>query len=235
MAFCAHTPRLINNYPDNRSSFVPTSRIPRLAIAELEMIKSSNSMVYFFVKDYRQKFRFFSSDPEKDFAIKTSRTKEMWKLAQKKLLLLPQRILSQEQAFIRILKLDEDTIQICHSGCHSEKRIKMKFSFFLHKQRSKHILLLIGETFLLPISGLAALLPGPNVFFAALALVMITHWRALRGLNHLARKKHEFLTIPLFSEWEEAVALSRENRYSEILTKIAKEHNLPQLQKILWK
>ena len=211
------------------------ARSPRLAIPESEMIKSFHSMVYFFIKDYRQKFRFFSSEPERDFAIKVSRTKEMWQLAQKKLLLLPPRMLSQEQAFISLLKVIEDTIRVHHSGCHSEKRIKIKFSFFVQKQRSKHILLLIGETLLLPLSALAALLPGPNVFFAALALVMITHWRALRGLNHLARKKHEFLTAPLFSEWEEAVALSQETRYTEILQKIETEHNLPQLQKILWK
>jgi hypothetical protein len=192
-------------------------------------------MVYFFIKDFRHNYRFFSSEPERDFAIKVSRTKEMWQLAQKKLLLLPQRILSQEQAFIIARKVAEDTIQICHSGCQPEKRIRTKFSFFIQKQRSKHILLLIGETFLLPISGLAALLPGPNVFFAALALMMITHWQALKGLNRLARKNPEFLTAPLFSEWEEAVALSQETRYAEILQKIETEHNLPQLQKILWK
>lgn len=192
-------------------------------------------MVYFFVKDYRQKYRFFSSEPEKDFVINISRTKKMWQLAQEKLLLLPQRILSQEQAFIRALKLDGDKIQVCHSGCRSEKRIKIKFSFFIHKQRSKHIFLLVAETLLLPLSGLAAFLPGPNVVFAALALLMVTHWRALKGLNRLARKEHEFLPAAFFSEWEEAVMLSQENRYPEILTKIEKEYNLPQLQKILWK
>jgi hypothetical protein len=192
-------------------------------------------MVYFFIKDFRHNYRFFSSEPEEDFAVEVSRTKEMWRLAQKKLLLLPQRILSQEQAFIRALKVAEDSIQVCHSGCQPEKRIKTKFSFFIQRQRSKHILLLIGETLLLPISGLAALLPGPNVFFAALALMMITHWRALKGLNRLARKTPEFLARPLFSEWEEATVLSQDNRYDEILRKIEKEHNLPRVQKILWK
>jgi hypothetical protein len=192
-------------------------------------------MLFFFIRDYQQKYRFFSSEPEKELAIKVSRTKEMWKRAQKKLLLLPQRVLSQEQAFMRMLKVEEDTIQVCHSGCQSEKRIKLKFSFFVNKQRSKHILMLVGEALLLPISGLATLVPGPNVFFAALALVMITHWQALRGLNRLARKKHKFLTALLFSEWEEAVALSQQSRYPEILEKIEKEHNLPQVEKLLWK
>jgi hypothetical protein len=192
-------------------------------------------MEYFFVKDFRENYRFFSSEPQPDFTVSRSRAKEAWKLAEKRLLLLPQKVLSQEQAFIRALKVVEDAMPICHSGRHSEKRIRMKFSFFIHKQRSKHVLMLAGETLLLPLSGLAALLPGPNVFFAALALLMLTHWRALKGLSRLARKSPRFVASPLFSEWEEAVALSREESYRAILQEIARSHNLPQAQKILWK
>jgi hypothetical protein len=191
--------------------------------------------MYFFIKDHHHKYRFFSSEPEKGLGVKVSRTKEIWKRAQEKLLLLPKSVLRQEQAFIRVSKIGEETIQVCHSGCRSEKRIKMKFSFFVQKQRSKHILMLIGETLLLPLSGLAMLLPGPNVFFAALALVMATHWQALRGLLRLARKNCEFQSAPLFSEWEKAAALSQEDRYSEILQKIEKAYHLADLEKILWK
>jgi hypothetical protein len=192
-------------------------------------------MDFFFIRDYREKFRFFSSEPEKDFSIPVSRSKKAWELAQKKLILLPQRSLRQEQAFIRILKLSDETISIHHSGCRPEKRIARRFFFFLQKQRSKHILFLVGETLLLPLSGLAALLPGPNVAFAALALLMITHWQALRGINRLARKKHIFPVAPLFADWEEAATLSRMEHCAEVLLAIEKEYKLSGLRKILWK
>ncbi|MGB7294503.1 MAG: hypothetical protein WBC70_02860 [Candidatus Aminicenantales bacterium] len=199
------------------------------------MIECRYFMEFYFILDYRQKYRFFSSEPEKDFSIPVSRTKRAWELARKKLTLLPPRILRQEQAFIRILKVDDETIAICHSGCRPEKRVALRFFFFLQKQRSKHVLLLVGETLLLPLSGLAALLPGPNVAFAALALLMITHWQALRGINRLARKKHEFPVAPRFADWEEAVSLSQGNRYPEILQGMEREHALSGLRKILWK
>lgn len=192
-------------------------------------------MDFFFIRDHREKYRFFSSEPEKDISIPVSRSKRAWELAQKKLTLLPQRSLRQEQAFIRILKIEDEAVSIHHSGLRSEKRIRLRFSLFLYKQRSKHVLILIGETLLLPLSGLAALLPGPNVAFAALALLMITHWQALRGINRLARKKHEFPVASLFADWEEAVSLSQEGRYAEILQGIEKEHALSGLRRILWK
>jgi hypothetical protein len=192
-------------------------------------------MDFFFARDYREKYRFFSSEPEKNISIPVSRSKRAWELAQKKLTLLPLRSLRQEQAFIRILKIGDETISIRYSGCRPEKRIALRFFFFLQKQRSRHILLLVGETLLLPLSGLAALLPGPNVAFAALALLMITHWQALKGINRLARKKHAFFATPLLAAWEEAVSLSRENRYAEIIKGIEQEHSLSGLRKILWK
>lgn len=192
-------------------------------------------MEFYFIRDHAHKYRFFSSEPQKDFTIPVSRTKRAWELAREKLTLLPPRILRQEQAFIRILKIDDETIAIRHSGGRSEKRIGLKFFFFLQKQRSKHILLLVGETLLLPLSGLAALLPGPNVAFAALALMMITHWQALRGINRLARKKHEFTAAPGLAAWEEALDLSQEERYPEILLEMEKEFALSGLRKILWK
>ncbi len=192
-------------------------------------------MEFFFVRDHREKYRFFSSEPKKEISIPVSRTKRAWELAQKKLTLLPPRILRQEQAFIHIRKIEDDAVSIHHSGLRTEKRIRLRFSLFLYKQRSKHILILIGETLLLPLSGLAALLPGPNVAFAALALLMITHWRALQGINRLAGKKHEFHVAPLFAEWEEACGQARRELSAETLKKIAAEYHLPQIDKILWK
>lgn len=199
------------------------------------MLKYPNCMEFYFIRDHREKYRFFSSEPEKDIAIPVSRTKRAWELAQKKLTLLPPRILRQEQAFIRIQKIKDETISIHHSGLRPEKRIRLRFSLFLYKQRSKHILILIGETLLLPLSGLAALLPGPNVAFAALALLMITHWRALQGINRLARKKLEFPIAPLFTDWEEACGRAQEEGCAEILKKVETEYHLSQINKVLWR
>ncbi len=192
-------------------------------------------MKFFFVRDYRDKYRFFSSEPQEDISIPVSRTKRAWELARKKLTLLPPRTLRQEQAFIRILKIEDDPVPIHHSGLRSEKRIRLRFSLFLHKQRTKHILVLIGETLLLPLSGLAALLPGPNVAFAALALLMITHWRALQGINRLAGKKHEFPAAPLYAEWERARGQAGRKELAEVLKKIEDEYHLSGIDKILWK
>jgi Mitochondrial K+-H+ exchange-related len=192
-------------------------------------------MNFFFVRDYLDRYRFFSSEPQRDISIPASRTKRAWELAQKKLTVLPPRILRQEQAFIRILKIADETVKIHHSGLQPEKRIRLRFSLFLHKQRTKHILVLIGETLLLPLSGLAALLPGPNVAFAALALLMITHWRALQGINRLAKKKHEFPAAPLFAEWESACGQAPREQLAAALKKIEDEYHLSQLNRILWK
>jgi hypothetical protein len=192
-------------------------------------------MDFFFIRDHREKYRFFSSEPEKDISIPVSRTKRAWELAQKKLTLLPPRTLRQEQAFIRVLKTEGEAISIHHSGLRPEKRIRLRFSLFLYKQRSKHVLILIGETLLLPLSGLAALLPGPNVAFAALALLMITHWRALQGINRLSGKEHEFPVARLFADWEEACGQAQKEKYAEILKKIETEYRLSQVNKVLWK
>jgi len=192
-------------------------------------------MRFFFIQDHRHRYRYFSSEPVSQIQVKTSRWKEIWELAKKKLMLLPQKILRQEQAFGRALKIQADKIQILYSGRLEEKRIRIKFFFFLQKQRTKHIFLLIGETLLLPISALAGLLPGPNVFFGVLALLMITHWQALRGINQILKKDYEFIPSSLFEEWEINLASKKEDNYSEILEKIAKKYNLNAIHKILWK
>lgn len=192
-------------------------------------------MRYFFVRDYRHKLRYFSSEPVRQIQIKTSRLEKIWKQAKKKLMLLPQKNLRQEQAFGRTLKLEVKTIQIYYSGKLSEKKTKIKFYFFLQRQRTKHIFFLIGETILLPISGLAALLPGPNVFFGVLALLMITHWQGLKGINRTLKKEHEFIVSSFIKEWELSLKEKNENKYPQILEKIEKEYNLNNIRKVLWK
>jgi hypothetical protein len=192
-------------------------------------------MRFFFIRDYRHRYRYFSCDPVSQIQIKTSRWKEFWELAKKKLMLLPQRILRQEQAFGKILKFNEDKIRIFYSGKPDNKKVKTKFYFFLQRQRTKHILLLVGETLLLPISGLAAFLPGPNVFFGVLALLMVTHWQALRGINRTLKKTFEFIPSPLLREWEQAQESKEEESYPQIFKKIENEYNLVEIRKVLWK
>jgi len=194
-----------------------------------------NLMRFFFIQDCRQKYRYFSSEPPAQIQVKFSRWKEIWELAKKKLMLLPQRIRCQEQAFSRALSLIEEKITVFHSGRLEGKRIRNKFRFFLRKQKTKHILLLIGETLLLPLSGLAALLPGPNVFFGVLALLMITHWQALRGINRLLKKEYEFVPSSIFSEWETALDCRNEASFLPILKKIEEEYTLKNIRKVLWK
>ncbi len=192
-------------------------------------------MKFFFVQDYSQKYRYFSSATLSQIKIKSSRWKEIWELAKKKLMLLPQRVLRQEQAFGRVLKLEEKKIQVFHSGRLDNKRIKTKFYFFLQKQRTKHIFMLTGEALLLPISGLAIILPGPNVFFGYLALLTITHWQALKGINRLLKKEHEFISSSLFKDWEQKLESKKEESYSQVLGKIEKKYNLHDIHKVLWK
>jgi hypothetical protein len=162
-------------------------------------------MKFFFVRDHSRKYRYFSSESISQIKVKSSRWKRIWELAKKKLMLLPQRVLRQEQAFGKALKLEEKKIQVFHSGRLDERRMKSKFYFFLQRERTKHIFLLSGETLLLPISGLAVLLPGPNVFFGYLALLMITHWQAFKGINRLLKKEHEFISSSFFKEWEQTL------------------------------
>jgi hypothetical protein len=192
-------------------------------------------MKYFFVQDYRQKYRFFSSEPIQNIQVKFTRLEKLWEEAKKRLMLLPKRILAQEQAFARALKLNEDSVEILHSGRLNEKRLKIKFFLFLQKQRTKHILLLVGEAILLPVSGLLALLPGPNVFFGVLALIMFTHWQALKGINKISRKSRLFMTSRTLNEWEQALLSQERKNLTAILDKIEEEYNLKDMKKILYK
>lgn len=192
-------------------------------------------MIFFFVRDYRNKHRFFSTEPVKQIKIKTSRWKEIWEAAKKKLMLLPQRILRQEQAFRKILKSEEKKVHVYFPEQLDRKKIRTRFYFFLQKQRTKHIFLLSGEALLLPISGLAGLLPGPNVFFGYLVLLMITQWQALRGINRILKKECEFIPSFLLKEWEEAHSGRNEESFLQILEKIENEYELHDVRRILWK
>lgn len=191
-------------------------------------------MVFFFVQDIRRKYRYFSADSCLSIQVKFSRFKKFWTSAKKKVLkLLPQRILNQEQAFESVLKIPDEQITIIHSGRLESPKIKNKFSFYLHRQRSKHIALLAGEFLLLPITGLAAILPGPNMFFYVLALLVIIQWKAVRGINRLKKKEYLFVASETLREWEDAVYRNEKESFSILLERIEAEHGIPEVHKIL--
>lgn len=190
-------------------------------------------MEYFFVKDTRHKYRFFSSEPIHPVNVEFSKWKRIWKKAKNKLLLLPPRILSREQAFERIQEQKPEEVSILYSGLLKEKKIQTRFFIFLQKQRTLHILLLILEVILLPVSGLMAFIPGPNVFFAALALVMITHWRALKGINNLLKASRNFTPSEILKKWEKAVEKNHTQKYSEMINQLTLNWNLEKPEKIL--
>lgn len=192
-------------------------------------------MKFFFVFDHREKYRFLSSEPVQEIDVEFSRLKKIWAQAKKMLMLFPRRIMAQEQAFERVLDHSKKDFPILFSGRVDVKKIKRKFFFFLQRQRSKHVLILLVEILLLPISGIMVILPGPNVFFGVLALMMITHWQALRGINKLSRKNHLFIPEFSLNEWERAAEEKNEKNYPEILEKIAEEFNQKNIKKILWK
>ncbi len=192
-------------------------------------------MRFFFVKDFREKYRFFSAEPFQHIQVKFSRWKRLWEQARDKLMLLPRKILVQEHAFEQVLREEKKQVEILHAGCCSDQKIRVRFFFFLQRQRTKHILFLIGECILLPISGLAALLPGPNVFFGVLALLVITHWQALRGINRLIKKDPVFFSSSSLKEWELSLQKKDDDKCVIALDKIAEEYKINNIQKILWK
>ncbi len=57
-------------------------------------------MGFFFVVDFRGKFRFFSSQQSQEIQVEFSRLQRIWAAAKQKLMLLPPRILHQEQALV---------------------------------------------------------------------------------------------------------------------------------------
>ena len=143
---------------------------------------------FFFVRDCRREMRFFSSEPPKPPEAGRSKAKEAWELAKRKLMVLPQRMLRQEQAFARALRLGEPEIRILYSGIADAHKTGSRFTFFLQRQRTKRILYLVGEMLLIPLTGLLMPLPGPNVAFYVVALLAITHWLSVRGLRALLKK-----------------------------------------------
>ena len=148
-------------------------------------------------------------------------------------MLLPQRISRQEQAFAKVTKGTAGPLRVVHSGRLDKGHISRKFRLFLHKQRSIHLALLIGEMLLLPFAALSGLLPGPNVAFYSLALLMILQWRAWCGLRRILHLDWEFLADDLFAAWEEAVEAERREDFPALLARIEQIHGIKKASKIL--
>ena len=192
-------------------------------------------MKFFLARDYRHKFRFFSSEPLQQIKVEFSRLKKILAAARQKLMLLPPKILRQEQAFENINRIKSNEISIYFSGKDSERKIRILFFLFLQKQKTKHLFLLIIETILLPVSGLMALIPGPNIFFGILALIIITHWKAFRGIIRLGKKTLSFTSSVSLKEWEQTLAKKDPTAFPAALKKIEQEFDLNDIQKILYK
>ena len=190
---------------------------------------------FFFVRDYRRKFRFFTADPPRPPDVRRTKARAAWDLAKRKLMVLPQRILRQEQVFARALKMEDKEVRVFFSGAGEETRIGLRFRLFLLKQRTTRILILIGETLILPFTALTMPLPGPNVFFYVLALLMITHWQSFRGIHAFLKKEYAFAETPLLAEWEEAVKAGDETAYLALLARMEAKWGLTDLRKVLWK
>jgi len=191
-------------------------------------------MTLFFVKDSRHHYRCFEADPSGSPSVRFSRARKALEKAKEKLMLLPQRVLRREQAFANAAKLGrEDSVTVCHSGLLDDKHIRWKFRLFLHKQRTSHLLALIVESLFLPLAGLSGLLPGPNVAFYSLALLMILQWRAQRGIRRILRLPRGFNPHTLLAEWEEAVEEGRREDFPSILERIERELGVVKARKIL--
>jgi hypothetical protein len=191
-------------------------------------------MTFFFVHDYRRRRRLYSAEPLGPLPAKFSKSREVWEKAKKKVTGLNPRILLQEQAFAHG-GLGDGPLQILHSGHADARTVRTQFFFFLQRQRTRHLLVLAGETLLLPVSGLAALLPGPNIFFYFLAVLMIIQWQALRGINRLLHRDYEFVLDPLLAEWEAAIDCHAEASFPDLLARLERTNGLPSARKALWK
>src|SRR5512136_283439 len=134
-------------------------------------------MDFLFVRDYRHRPRFFSTGPLGPLPANFSKTREVWETAKKKVTSLSPRVLLQEQAFELGGRPGQDPLRILHSGSQGDRSVRTSLFLFLKQQRTRHIIVLAGEAVIVPITGLAALLPGPNILFYALAVLMVIQWQ----------------------------------------------------------
>lgn len=192
-------------------------------------------MTFFFVRDSRRRYRYFSTEPAHPIRVNFSRPRQAWETAKTKLLqILPSRLLRQEQAFERGLTWKGGPLRILYGGAETPEHIARHFERFLRQEKLRHILLLTGEAVLMPITWVAALLPGPNILFYVLALLVLLQIAALRGISRTLRLERELTPDPVLTEWEEAVAARDEARYPGLLDRLERAHGLTAVRKVLW-
>ncbi len=192
-------------------------------------------MDFFFVRDSRRRYRFFSSGSQDLVPPGSSWARRAWEKAKQKVTSLDPRTLLQELAFENAARSRGKSLCINVAGLDDEKKVRSRFHFFLRKQKTRHILLLGIEALAVPFTGIAALLPGPNVLFYFLAILMIIQWQALRGIGRFLKEDVGFLADPLLEEWEAAVVSRDTSSYDRILERLEKERGLPRARRVLWR
>jgi len=193
-------------------------------------------MMFFFIRNYKNKYCFFSSQPVKPIETRFSRPRALFEKAKQKLNLLSKKTLAQEQALelIPSPRQEDEPLIVIHSGLIEEEKIRKKFLFFIIRQRTRHLLFLTGEALLLPPAALAGLLPGPNIFFGILVILMFNHWQAFRGIGRALRTRFLFQPNEDFARWERAVAEERISDFDHLLKEIEQKYSQPDIKKILW-
>jgi hypothetical protein len=199
------------------------------------MIRWRRTMQFYFIHDYRGRARFFSSGPLGPLPANFSKTRAVWETAKSKVTGLSPRLLLQEQAFELGGRPGTERLRVLHAGRRDERSARRRLSLFLQRQRTRHIATLAVEAVFVPITGLMAILPGPNVFFYVLAIVMIIQWQALRGINGMLRRDYDLAADPLLGEWEAAVEARDEARFPALLDRLEKVHGLPTPRRLLWR
>ena len=192
-------------------------------------------MDFYFVRDSRRRFRFLSPGSQELMPTDSSWGKRAWGKAKQKITSLDPRTLLQEAAFELAAKRSGEPFRVLVASVDDERKARMRFSFFLRRQKTRHIFLLAVEAVAVPVTGLAALLPGPNVLFYFLAALMIIQAQALRGINRLLREDVSFAANRLLEDWEGAVAAEATADYPRILERFEAELAVPQARKALWR
>ncbi|HSA95299.1 MAG TPA: hypothetical protein VLJ16_04560, partial [Acidobacteriota bacterium] len=118
-------------------------------------------MDFFFVRDHRGRPRFFAAEPLGPMPENFSRTRAVWEKAKRKVTSLDPRTLLQEQAFAHGGRPDPGPLRILHAGDTDGRSVRTRFRFFLRRLKTRHIVILAAEALVVPVTGLAALLPGP--------------------------------------------------------------------------
>ncbi len=95
--------------------------------------------------------------------------------------------------------LPEHRIVIKTRGRWKERRVMRQLGFWLRRERIKKLFYMIVELLLMPLAGLMAVLPGPNVFFYGLFLLFYFHLQAYLGLRRIRSSGLDVTIMPLLS------------------------------------